>query len=245
MSDQRSERQLQLDYHRAADLAHVAWQTRGPYFAATEAHLLQSIHLDAGERLLEIGCGEGANLHHLRGLKGTRFGIDFSKQKSRAARSTGAFVACADATRLPFAEASFDVVLIRDLLHHVPTRLDVLTEAHRVLRPGGRLHVIEANGRAPLALLQAIIIRAERGLLKSTSRRLRDELEATGFRHIEFIAEQPFPLERLVLHPKIGFPQLGRLAIVREALDAFHQAAERVIPQLAWLYLCFSATKVD
>ncbi len=245
MAHPRTERQVQLDYHRAADLAHVRWQTEGPYFSETEADLLRDVHVAKGERLLEIGCGEGANLHHLRNEPGARFGIDLSRQKAKAARATGAQVACADATRLPFAEGSFDVVLIRDLLHHVPTRLDVLSEAHRVLRSSGRLHVIEPNGRAPLVLLQALVIRAERGLMKSTSRRLRDELEATGFRHIEFQAAQPFPIERLILHPKVGFPQLGRLSLVRDLLDTWRRGAERLVPQLAWLYLCFSATKVD
>lgn len=245
MAHPRTERQLQLDYHRAADLAHVTWQTEGPYFADTEAQLLRDVQVGPTERLLEIGCGEGANLHHLANRAGERYGIDFSRQKVRAAKSTGARVACADATRLPFAESSFDVVLIRDLLHHVPTRLDVLTEAHRVLKHGGRLHVIEPNGRAPLAVLQALTIRAERGLTKSTARRLRDELEATGFRHIEFRAEQPFPIERLILHPKLGFPQLGRLALVRDVFDAWRRGAERVVPKLAWLYLSFRATKMD
>jgi len=238
-----SERSVQVEYHRAADPAHVAWQTAGPYFAETEARLLSHIDCAPGERLLEIGCGEGANLHHLRRVGGRRYGVDFSQAKAMAARASGAHLACADATRLPFCDESFDVVLIRDLLHHVPTRLDVLTQAKRVLRSGGRLHLIEPNARAPLVLLQAATVRAERGLLRSTERRLRDELEATGFRKIESRLEQPFPIERVVLNPRFGLPSIGAFRPVQRALDAWSRLAERVVPRPAWLYLCFTALR--
>lgn len=241
----RSERALQVDYHRGADLDHAAWQREGAYFSETEAALLAGVRCDAGERLLEIGCGEGGNLWHLRHLAGARFGIDFSAARVRAAslQSDGALVACADATRLPFADDAFDVTLVRDLLHHVPTRLDVLTQAHRVTRHGGRLHVFEPNARAPLALLQAATVRAERGVLRSTERRLRDELEATGWKHIDLTYAQPFPIERVVLNPRFGLPSIARYALVRDALSAFSRLAGRVVPELAWLYLCFTAEK--
>lgn len=238
-----SERALQLDYHRDADPSHVAWQTTGPYFAATEARLLGDIRCDAGERLLEIGCGEGANLHHLGRVEGLRVGVDFSLNKTIAASATGAQVACADATRLPFADGAFDVVLIRDLLHHVPARLAVLNEAYRVLRRGGRLHLIEPNARSPLVFLQAVTVRAERGLLQSTERRLKDELAAADFRDINLVAAQPFPIARVVLNPRFGAPALGGVSLVANALAVIDDLSARILPQAAWLYLCFSAVR--
>jgi ubiquinone/menaquinone biosynthesis C-methylase UbiE len=45
----------------------------------------------------------------------------------------------ADAADLPFADGRFDLVLAAAMLHHVPAWPDALTEAVRVLRPGGRL----------------------------------------------------------------------------------------------------------
>lgn len=239
----RAERALQVDYHRVADRAHVDWQIRGPYFADTEARLLDDVRCDAGERLLEIGCGEGANLHHLRGLAGARHGVDFSFAKASVATLSGARIACADATRLPFSSGVFDVVLIRDLLHHVPERQTVLHEAFRVLRPGGRLHVIEPNAKAPLVVLQALSVRAERGLLASTERLLRDELSSAGYVDLTFHAAQPFPLARLVLHPHFGSPALGARAVVRAALGLLDGVARRVVPRSSWLYLCFSARR--
>ena len=234
-----AERARQMAHHREADPDHLAWQTAGPYFAETEAALAAHV----GERLLEIGCGEGANLHHLRRVDGARFGVDFSLEKAQAARTSGALVACADATRLPVGDAAFDVVLVRDLLHHVPARLEVLREAARVLRPGGRLHLIEPNARAPLVVLQALTVRAERGLLRSTERRLREELAAAGFDDLRFAAAQPFPIWRLALHPRFGRPRLGAAPRVRAALDLLDATAARVVPKSAWLYLCFTARR--
>src|SRR5205807_10163941 len=61
-------------------------------------------------------------------------------------------------TRLPFRSGTFDAVLVRDLLHHVPDRRAVVSEALRVLRSGGSITVIEPNGRNPLIASMAITI---------------------------------------------------------------------------------------
>lgn len=54
---------------------------------------------------------------------------------------------CGDATDLPFAEASFDVVTMFDLLEHVPEDGQAVREAVRVLRPGGHLLVSTPHAR--------------------------------------------------------------------------------------------------
>ncbi len=237
--------EVQRAYHRRADADHFAWQTTGPYFAATEAALLRELKLGAQERLLEIGAGEGGNLFHLGGQGGLRLGVDFSPQKAAfARRATGAEFLAADAGALPLADGSFDVVLIRDLLHHLPDRLAALTEAHRVLRPAGRLFLIEPNVYSPLALLQALSIQAERGILRSTEELLRRELRAAGFAVTAARAEQALPLGRVLLNPRLGWPQLGARPQVTGALDALEQVARRLIPRRLWLYLSFQAVRI-
>jgi SAM-dependent methyltransferase len=237
------ERSLQLDHHREADPTHLGWQKEGPYFAATEAALLDELRCEVGEKLLEIGCGGGANLHHLRGLPGARFGIDFSWARAVGASSTGAHAACADATGLPFADQSFDVVLVRDLLHHVPERGAVMREAARVLKRGGRLHLIEPNGRSPLVVLQALSVRVERGLLRSTMARLLEEVSEAGFVDVRSHHAQPMPLARVVLNPRFGSPSLGASPFVAGALAALDAVAGRLLPRAAWAYLCLSARR--
>jgi len=238
--------QVQREHHERADADHFRWQTQSPWFAATEAALVDGVHAGPGERLLEIGCGEGGNLHHLRErcANATVFGVDFSAARAAFARSaTGAITATADAGRLPFASASFDAVLIRDLLHHLPDRRRALTEAHRVLTARGRLTLVEPNRRAPLVLLQATLVKAERGLFASSAEQLRGELLATGFRIEREESLQPFPVARVVLNPKLGGERLGNLSPVQRALDVFDELARHMVPRRAWLYLRFEAVK--
>ena len=231
--------EVQRAHSRHADADHFAWQTRAPYFAETEAALLDRLVIGERDRLLEIGCGEGANLHHLRGRGRLRVGVDFSHAKAAfAARHAEARALVGDGQRLPFADGVFDVVLVRDLLHHVRDRVRVLKEAHRVLAAGGRLLLIEPNARSPLIWLQAALVPAERGVLQSVDARLREELSQAGFRVEAAEARQPFPLARVLMHPKLPLkmPMEGML----RRLDA---AAERVVPRRAWMYLVYLAVK--
>jgi SAM-dependent methyltransferase len=237
---------LQREHHREADAEHFRWQTEAPFFASTEAALLDGVSAGPGERFLEMGCGEGGNLHHVaaRTAGALRVGVDFSCAKAAfARRATGCEIAVADAARLPFADQSFDAILIRDLLHHLPDRARALAEAHRVLKPGGRLTLVEPNRRAPLVLLQAALVPAERGLLASSVERLRRELDDAGFRVLRFAACQPFPIARVLLHPRLGTAQLASHAPVRAMLRGAEALFARLVPPSAWLYLTFQAEK--
>jgi SAM-dependent methyltransferase len=227
---------LQRAYTREANPDHYAWQTRSPYFAEMERQLLEGISLQPDERLLEIGCGEGGNLYHLRGQGRLRVGLDFSAAKARfAAHHSSAAALCADATRLPFCDDAFDVILIRDLLHHVDDRIQVLREARRV---GRRLVLIEPNVLSPLIWLQAALVPAERGALSSTDTRARRDLAAAGWRVESHRVCQPLPLARVLLHPRLPLP----LASSR-LLERLDSAAARIMPERAWMYLVYRAVK--
>jgi SAM-dependent methyltransferase len=236
----------QQTYWRGADATRFDWQTRNPVLARREAALAQRVLARAGERLLEIGCGEGANLHHLRDEGALRFGVDFSCEKASFARNaTGAATVTADGARLPFADGGFDAVLIRDVLHHVPAPADVLAEARRVLKPGGRLLLVEPNRNSPLIWAQAALIPAERAVLRSTTARLAGQLADAGFVVARHSYEQPLPLERILLHPTMGLPQLASLPLVERALAAVDALARRLVPERAWMYLVFEALRPE
>jgi SAM-dependent methyltransferase len=106
---------------------------------------LQGIEL-RGE-VLEIGCGSGAMAAEvLRSFPEVRLtATDYDESMVRVAgRRLSAFssraeVRQADATVLPFPDASFDAVLSFVMLHHVVRWEAALAEAARVLRPGGTL----------------------------------------------------------------------------------------------------------
>lgn len=89
-------------------------------------------------RLLDVGCGTGANLKYLDG-KADCFGIDLSVEAIQFCLQRGTNrTAVASADRRPVADNSCDAVLLCDVLYHraVRDKSVPLREAHRALKPG-------------------------------------------------------------------------------------------------------------
>jgi demethylmenaquinone methyltransferase/2-methoxy-6-polyprenyl-1,4-benzoquinol methylase len=233
-----TDRDSQLGHFEDVDRRHYRWQTDGGYFSQTERELLAAAELPADGRLLEIGCGEGGNLYHL-GTRPGWVGLDFAHRKLVHAHSEmpALSFACGDAAALPFRDASFDAVLIRDVLHHVPQRQAVVAEAARVVAPGGAVAVIEPNRNNPLIVAQAIAVKAERAVLRSTASRLRGELQAAGFDEVRVRRAQPLPLARALLHPRLGMARYGHRPGVARWLRAADTLARRLVHPAAWMYL--------
>jgi ubiquinone/menaquinone biosynthesis C-methylase UbiE len=118
--------------------------------AAVETALLAQVpERDAG-RLLDIGTGTGRVLELLAPRISQGVGVDASKAMLALARSRLAragighcSVRLADMYRLPPAETSFDVAVVQMVLHYAEDPAGVLAEVARVLRPGGRLIVVD------------------------------------------------------------------------------------------------------
>jgi SAM-dependent methyltransferase len=93
-------------------------------------------HFSSDDRILDVGCGSawlGRHFQRYTGLDGSPEAVD-------AARAAGREVMLADVEEsLPFDDASFDGVVLKDLLEHVTDPVGVVREVHRVLRPGGRV----------------------------------------------------------------------------------------------------------
>lgn len=97
----------------------------------------------AGERVLDIGCGNGRLIDVLPSSGIHYTGIDFSKELITIAQEArgekGTFIH-ADALSLPFENNSFDTVFSIAVLHHIPShahRMRFVAEAYRVLKPNG------------------------------------------------------------------------------------------------------------
>lgn len=90
-------------------------------------------------RILDVGCGTGANLQML-GRFGKAEGVDISPEALEFCRARGlAKVKQGAAEALPFTDASFDLVTALDVVEHLDDDVAGLRELRRVLRPGGRV----------------------------------------------------------------------------------------------------------
>jgi ubiquinone/menaquinone biosynthesis C-methylase UbiE len=116
--------------------------------------ILELARIETGESVLDIGCGTGTLAIAAKrrvGPAGSVSGIDPSPEMlaraGRKARKAGLDVVFRNATAqaLPFPGGRFDVVLTSAVLHHLPrdARAECAREMRRVLKPGGRLLVVD------------------------------------------------------------------------------------------------------
>jgi SAM-dependent methyltransferase len=236
--------EVQRAYFEEAEVERFRWTTSAPGFAETEDALLAPLTSQLASPCLEIGCGEGNNLVRLA-RQHRCVGVDLYPRKLRfAARELPECrFASADATKLPFADACFRAVFVRDLLHHVREPRDVIAEVARVLAPGGRFCLLEPNGRNPLVWLQTRTVPAEAGAREFTPARVARMLEGAPFEDVRMSERQPFPLRRALLHYEKGLPRLGASRAARGALAFAEGALGALLPRSRWTYVQIAATR--
>lgn len=99
--------------------------------------VLDLLKPQAGERILDLGCGDGALTERVAATGAHVIGVDPSAELLVAARARGLDAQLADARTLTF-ENEFDAVFTNAVLHWIPELDLVLTQVHRALRPRGR-----------------------------------------------------------------------------------------------------------
>jgi ubiquinone/menaquinone biosynthesis C-methylase UbiE len=105
--------------------------------------LLPHVDLEGRRDMLELGCGGGHVSRFMRkryGMQVTATDVDPDMVRHAQERSRGLEgirFAVADATRLEYGDASFDLAVSIGILHHINAWAKVVSEVHRVLRPGG------------------------------------------------------------------------------------------------------------
>jgi len=98
-------------------------------------------------RVLDVGCGTGEILRRVSAEFAPEFAVGVDLFRGHLAHADPPVVQ-GDAFRLPFRDGSFDLVLVRHLLHAIPDPVALLREARRVLAPGGRLHLLVEDYQA-------------------------------------------------------------------------------------------------
>jgi SAM-dependent methyltransferase len=101
-----------------------------------------------GREVLEVACGAGQGLGYLASVAKRVHGGDISQTVlDKARRHYGERITLRQfsADDIPYADASFDVVLLFEAIYYLPDAARFIKEAHRVLRPGGYLLIVTAN----------------------------------------------------------------------------------------------------
>jgi ubiquinone/menaquinone biosynthesis C-methylase UbiE len=178
-----------------------------PYaFARRRAFLLGAVR--AGDRVLDVGCGEGAFCAQLEAAGAHPVGVDVAERALVRARERHPglrFEPVGPRGRLPFADSEFDVVWASEVIEHVADTARWLSELRRVLRSGGRLLVTtpyHARVRTAVVALTALESHFDplgQHLRFYSRRSLRSLLDGFGFEDIRISAAGGLPLWRRML----------------------------------------------
>jgi flavin reductase (DIM6/NTAB) family NADH-FMN oxidoreductase RutF/ubiquinone/menaquinone biosynthesis C-methylase UbiE len=181
-------------------------QAEGPYAVLLD-ELVTLVEPGVDERCLDVGSGTGRLTRELGRRCQEAIGVDMTAamveragQRAKALGMDNVTFREGPATKLPFPDASFDVVALSNLLLHLPEPAAVVAEAARVLRSGGRLGMLEPTtsmSRASMAgylrghrhntsTAQALLAWADASevMFRHSEERLLFDLGAAGF-HVE------------------------------------------------------------
>lgn len=142
-------------------------------FDYTDPYLLEYLTPDrfAGQRVLEIGCGQGLDASRIIPICEHYVGVDLSSaslaigdRENRRMHAGADFdFVQGDAENLPFADGRFSLAYSVGVLHHTPCFERAICEAHRVLRRDGRMLLMLYHSFTPLWS----VVRVTRGLLRA------------------------------------------------------------------------------
>jgi trans-aconitate methyltransferase len=126
------------------------------FVAELGAPVLDWLHPQPGERILDLGCGDGALTVRLQEMGCDVVGVDASGEQIAAARQLGLDARVVDGQALPF-DAEFDAVFSNAALHWMKRDPDaVIGGVARALKPGGRF-VAEMGGGANVAAIRGAL----------------------------------------------------------------------------------------
>jgi SAM-dependent methyltransferase len=189
----------------------------GRFVAVLAASLVETLQPRAGERVLDLGCGDGFLTQRIGESGAEVVGVDSSPQMIAAAKERGVDARLINGEALPF-HGEFDAVFSNAALHWMSDHDAVLAGVYQALKPGGRF-VAECGGQGNIAAIRVAL------LAVLTARGIpRDELRTINFSTLQNIAQssrgraswwRKLPLFRVRLHWSQGWlPGLAPFAVV-------------------------------
>jgi len=189
--------------------------------------------------LLEVGCGSGMYLALMKALGWKHVvGVDINQEALERARQVlDVEVHCGSLPALKLAAGSFDAVSLSHTLEHVGDPVALLTEIHRLLKPGGQLAIIVPNIDSLSSRAYGVHwfhLDVPRHLVSFNRRTLSAAVTQAGFT-VKSLGSSPqsaYVLTLLSLNRRAGIPHSDRVEVRFPA--TFHARAA-LISLRAWL----------
>ncbi len=134
-----------------------AYGREGAFVHKLAGGVVEWLDAKPGERILDLGCGDGQLTAQIATAGARVTGVDASPSMTEAARSRGIDAIHASAEQLPFTDAQFDAVLSNAALHWVRAQDEMMDEVHHILKPGGRF-VAEMGGHGNIAAIRVALM---------------------------------------------------------------------------------------
>ncbi len=161
-----------------------------------QTQALAALALTENDVLLDVGCGTGAAVRDAAATVARAVGFDLSPGMIAQARKRAAADGIGNAEfevgdvtgRMPFADGAFTALVCTTAFHHFPRPRETIDEFSRLLAPGGRLVIADANRRHPAVFALDLVLRvaqASHAGFRSPAQIMHD-LCAAGFSSVSF-----------------------------------------------------------
>ena len=112
-----------------------------------------------GRRILDVGCGIGTYVRRFREFSDDVYGIDVAADRVRRGAVDLPNLMLAVGEALPFPAASFDVIVLNEVIEHVQNDRATMVEIARVLRPGGHVVLWDALAESSALVRDFLVAR--------------------------------------------------------------------------------------
>lgn len=198
------------------DLDAEGYDNRGSssYLRSMQEKIVSLLDLKKGQRLLDLGCGTGRALRYASSLingQGEFYGIDISSKMIEIAKANASdknmHFYKTNSDKLPFKNNFFDLIMCSNSFHHYYSPDKVLKETYRVLKPKGRIYILDPT--ADTLIIKVIewllLKRIEKGHVKLYStKEYKSLFEKAGLQYIKSVAVAKWGLTKVHIGEKEG-----------------------------------------